>query len=413
MISNATLTRPVLLHAPPAERTLDYWRARPAAQQPPWKDEWLVDWVRSELSAAPPLVDWADVDALRQLLAEVAAGRMLVIQAGDCAEDTAECEPTVLSRKAGLLDALAGVLQARTGRPVVRAGRLAGQFAKPRTQHFETVGGVTLPVFRGLMINGPEPDALSRRPDPLRMLACHRAADAAMHHLWRASSWRPRTGGRVWTSHEALVLDYELPQIRHLSGGRLMLGSTHWPWIGDRTRQLDGAHVRLLAAVSNPVACKVGPGMSAADLAALCATLDPAREPGRLTLIARLGADLAAHRLPALVAEVKAAGHPVIWLCDPMHGNTVTAPDGRKTRRVDTITREVRAFQEAVTAAGGVAGGLHLETTPDPVAECVADAGELDDHRPDDVYTTLCDPRLNPDQALAVVADWAGSQHTR
>lgn len=405
------LTRPAPLDAVPAERTLDYWRALPAEQQPAWEDEWLVDWVRSELATAPPLVNWADVNALRQLLAEVAAGRMLVIQAGDCAEDPAECEPVALSRKVGLIDALAGVLQARTGRPVVRVGRLAGQFAKPRSRPVETVDGVDLPAFRGLMVNSPERNALARRPDPLRMLLCHRAASTAMGYLWRASSWRPNTSGPVWTSHEALVLDYELPQIRHLSGGRLMLGSTHWPWIGDRTRQIDGAHVRLFSAISNPVACKVGPGMTPDELKALCAALDPAREPGRLTLIARLGADLVAQRLPELVAAVRAAGHPVIWLCDPMHANTVIAADGRKTRQVDTIVREVRAFQEAVTAAGGVAGGLHLETTPDEVSECVADADALSVHRPDDRYTTLCDPRLNPEQALAVVANWAGSPY--
>jgi len=294
---------------------------------------------------------------------------------------------------------------------VVRVGRLAGQFAKPRSRPVETVDGVDLPAFRGLMVNSPERNALARRPDPLRMLLCHRAASTAMGYLWRASSWRPNTSGPVWTSHEALVLDYELPQIRHLSGGRLMLGSTHWPWIGDRTRQIDGAHVRLFSAISNPVACKVGPGMTPDELKALCAALDPAREPGRLTLIARLGADLVAQRLPELVAAVRAAGHPVIWLCDPMHANTVIAADGRKTRQVDTIVREVRAFQEAVTAAGGVAGGLHLETTPDEVSECVADADALSVHRPDDRYTTLCDPRLNPEQALAVVANWAGSPY--
>lgn len=410
MISDATLTRPTPPHAAPAERTVDYWRTLPAEQQPAWEDEWLTDRVRSDLSAAPPLVDWRDVDALRRLLAEVAAGRMLVIQAGDCAEDPAECVPEALSRKVGLLDALAGILRVRTGRPVVRVGRIAGQFAKPRSRQIETVGGVALPAFRGLLVNGPEPDPVRRRPDPLRMLACHRAARAAMTYLWRTTSWTPEPDGAVWTSHEALVLDYELPQLRHLSGGRLMLGSTHWPWIGDRTRQLDGAHVRLLATVSNPVACKVGPRMTGAELRALCAALDPAREPGRLTLIARLGADLAAERLPELVATVRAAGHPVIWLCDPMHGNTITASNGSKTRRVDEIVREVRAFQEAVTAAGGVAGGLHLETTPDPVAECVADAAALGNFgspdRPSGAYTTLCDPRLNPDQALAVVVNW-------
>jgi 3-deoxy-7-phosphoheptulonate synthase len=183
-----------------------------------------------------------------------------------------------------------------------------------------------------------------------------------------------------------------------------MLGSTHWPWIGERTRQVDGPHVALLAEVVNPVACKVGPSMTPDDLAALCERLDPQREPGRLTLITRIGADKIARRLPPLVERVRSAGHPVIWLCDPMHGNTVSTPGGRKTRIVTTLKREVRDFVDAVTAAGGVAGGLHLETTADDVAECTEDEAQLS--RLDGRYTSSCDPRLTLRQAVSVISAW-------
>lgn len=404
MIRESTLTRQP---APPAvlsERELDSWRLLPAEQQPVWENEWLVERVRGDLAEMPPLVEWKDVRALRRLLADVATGRLLVVQAGDCAEDPDECTPAQLSRKVGLLDALAGVLRMQSNRQVLRVGRIAGQFAKPRSQPTEIRDGIELPAFRGPLINGAQPDAISRRPDPLRMLMCHRAAAAAISYLWRAKTWAPMPETTVWTSHEALVLDYELPQLRRVAGNRLVLTSTHWPWIGDRTRQVDGAHVRLLSAVDNPIACKVGPAMTASELRTLCARLDPRREPGRLTLIARLGADRVAQRLPELVTALRSAGHPVIWLCDPMHGNTVTGPGNRKTRLVHQIIREVQAFQDAVTTAGGVAGGLHLETTSDPVVECVTDLGELE--HAGDRYTTLCDPRLNPEQALDVATAW-------
>ncbi|MEO3818499.1 3-deoxy-7-phosphoheptulonate synthase [Plantactinospora sp. B24E8] len=404
MIGEQTLTRPGEFATELHERELDYLRLLPAEQQPAWTNEWLAERVRADLAGMPPLVGWNEVRGLRRALAEVAAGRLLVIQAGDCAEDPAECTPGQLSYKVGLLDALAGVLRTRTGQPVLRVGRIAGQFAKPRTRPTEIRHGIELPVFRGMLINGPEPDPVSRRPDPLRMLSCHRAAGLAVDYLWHTASWAPDPTTTVWTSHEALVLDYELPQLRRLPDGRLLLTSAHWPWIGDRTRQLDGAHVRLLSSVANPVACKVGPGTGRGELRELCARLDPRREPGRLTLIARLGADLAARRLPELVTAVRDAGHPVIWLCDPMHGNTVTARDGRKTRLLEQIVQEVRAFRRAVAGAGGTAGGLHLETTPHDVTECVPDADHLD--RVGDRYTSLCDPRLNPEQALRVAASW-------
>ncbi|HVK24961.1 MAG TPA: 3-deoxy-7-phosphoheptulonate synthase [Actinokineospora sp.] len=362
---------------------------RPAAQQPAWDDA-EVRQVRAELASLPTLVRAVDVAALRESLARVAIGEAHILQAGDCAEDPAECDKGNVTRKVRLLDTLATRMESATGTPVLRVGRIAGQFAKPRSHPTETVGGVELPVYRGHMVNGPEPSPTDRHEDPRRMLACHHAAASAMTHL----GWPD--GGTVWTSHEALLLDYELPMVRGA-----ILGSTHWPWVGERTRQLDGAHLALLAEVANPVACKVGPTMTAADLLAICARLDPDRVPGRLTLIARMGYSAVGTVLPALVTAVRAAGHPVIWLCDPMHGNTVRTSDGLKTRYLHQIEDEISGFLYAVRSVGGVAGGLHLETTPEDVTECVAHAGE--DDRVADKYTSLCDPRLNPDQALSVV----------
>ncbi|WP_229815998.1 3-deoxy-7-phosphoheptulonate synthase [Streptomyces lucensis] len=381
------------------------WRALPARQQPDWLDDPQLESVREHLSTRPALVTRDEVATLRALLAEVAQGRFQVLQAGDCAEDPAECAAGPVSRKADLLDELAEVMRSRSGRPVLRVGRIAGQFAKPRSRPVELVGGRELPVYRGHMVNRPEPDDRARRPVPSWMAACYDAAAVAVDALrLRGTGEAMGPYAHVWTSHEALVLDYELPLLRRDRDGRLLLTSTHWPWIGERTRQADGAHVRLLASVDNPVACKVGPSADTDDLVRLCSLLDPDRTPGRLTLIARMGADAVTERLPALVAAVRAAGHPVSWLSDPMHGNTVNAPGGMKTRHVDSIVREVVGFQDAVAAAGGVAGGLHLEATPYDVTECVADASRADGL--DGAYTTLCDPRLNPWQALEVVSAW-------
>ncbi|MFF7587731.1 3-deoxy-7-phosphoheptulonate synthase [Kitasatospora purpeofusca] len=381
-------------------------RIRGALQQPEWSDLPQVNRVGEALASRPALVQPDDLATLRTLLGKVALGEALVLQSGDCAEDPQECTRQHVARKSALLDLLAGTLGLRTGKPVLRAGRIAGQFAKPRSKPTEVIDGVELPVFRGHMVNGPEPDPEIRRPDPLRILTGYMAAGDIVEHL----GWRDRAAGRdvveplVWTSHEALLLDYETPMLRVDDKGRLFLGSTHWPWIGERTRQVEGAHVALLSQVANPVACKVGPGMEPDELLALCEKLDPWRDPGRLTLIARMGAENVADRLPKLVDAVRGAGHPVVWLSDPVHGNTVTAPGGYKTRLVDTVSLEVSRFVEAVRGAGGVAGGLHLETTPDDVTECAsteADLGSVGDR-----YTSCCDPRLNPAQAVAVVSAW-------
>ncbi|CDH77716.1 phospho-2-dehydro-3-deoxyheptonate aldolase [Pseudomonas aeruginosa MH27] len=244
---------------------------------------------------------------------------------------------------------------------------------------------------------------------PQRILKGYAAARNIMRHLgWDAASGQEANASPVWTSHEMLLLDYELSMLREDEQRRVYLGSTHWPWIGERTRQVDGAHVALLAEVLNPVACKVGPEIGRDQLLALCERLDPRREPGRLTLIARMGAQKVGERLPPLVEAVRAAGHPVIWLSDPMHGNTIVAPCGNKTRLVRSIAEEVAAFRLAVSGSGGVAAGLHLETTPDDVTECVADSSGL--HQVSRHYTSLCDPRLNPWQALSAVMAWSGAE---
>ncbi|MFD6341908.1 3-deoxy-7-phosphoheptulonate synthase [Streptomyces sp. NPDC060131] len=391
---------------PASEAVIRAVRARRAWQQPDWPDPAAVAGVTAQLASAPGLVSGSEAAELRGLLAEVAGGRLLVLQAGDCAEVPEQATPERIAHRAGLLHALGDALGARARRPVVTVGRIGGQYAKPRSQATEVRDGRELPAFRGHLVNGPDFDAESRTPDPRRMTAGYRAAAEVAGAL---ASARPARSGhalpRVWTSHEALVLDYELPLVRR-HDGRPVLTSTHWPWIGDRTRQLDGAHVELLSQVSNAVACKVGPGMTAAELVAVCDRLDPGREPGRLSLIARLGERRVEALLPPLVAAVRRAGHPVVWLCDPMHGNTFRSPQGRKIRLVGSLVREVRAFHAAVTAERGVAGGLHLEVSPAPVVECVSD--EAGWAWPPGAPEPLCDPRLNPAQAHQVVAAWPG-----
>jgi len=383
------------------------WVAR---QQPDWDDPDQVQQVREILAGRPPLVSAPDVATLRALLARVATGDAYVMQAGDCAEDPADHTTEQVQRKAALIATCAATLAVIGHKEVIRIGRIAGQFAKPRSQAVERVGNQDLPVFRGHMVNGPAASPQSRRPDPRRILACYLAASQIMTTLgWDGLAARPGLalgGPMLWTSHEALLLDYEEPMIRETSDGLRWLSSTHFPWIGERTRQLDGAHVAMLAGVANPIACKVGPSMTAEDLVALCQRLDPDREPGRLTLIARIGADEVAGRLPALVRRVRSAGHPVVWLSDPMHANTIMTPAGHKTRLLTTISREIRGFCRAVGAAGGVACGLHLETTPDNRTECLPDESAL--AAATATHPSLVDPRLNPRQAVSVIQSWSG-----
>lgn len=390
-----------------AELQSEKWAANllisPTPQQPQWNDAGEIQAVREQLETQAALVTGEDVRRLRADLAEVSAGDARVIQAGDCAEDPAESTVGRVAAKAGLVEDLASVMTVVADARVVTAARIAGQYGKPRSSPTQRVGDIDLPVYRGHMVNGPDPDPVARTADPQRLLAGYRAAREVMRHLgWGTRGGLPVGDEPIWTSHEALLLDYEIPMLRRDANGGLLLASTHWPWIGDRTRQADGAHVALLAEIVNPVACKVGPSATVDELLALCARLDPAREPGRLTLIARMGAAAVTDVLPALVAAVGAAGHPVIWLCDPMHANTVTAPNGLKTRFLDEIVEEIGAFQQVVERAAG----LHLEIVADDVTECVAGPSFVD--RVGDRYTSLCDPRLNPSQATAVVSAWSG-----
>ena len=388
------------------DRAVDDIMDLPARQQPEWAAGSAVEDVRQVLHERPGLIEPGSEQVLLRGLAEVAAGRAFVLQAGDCAEDPDESSPDHVERKSSLIDLLALTVQLNTGLPVLRVGRMGGQFGKPRSSAMEKVNGLELPAYRGHMVNSPEPDPYSRRPRTDRMLDAYDASSEVVDNLRPRDPDSPAlVDSTIWTSHEALVLDYELPMTRRDPDGRLLITSTHWPWIGERTRQVDGAHVSLLSRVVNPVACKVGPTATPQELVELCAKLDPDRVPGRLTLIARIGASKVGGLLPGLVGAVREAGHPVIWLTDPMHANTVTTPAGLKTRFVDTIVREAVDFQHAVRCAGGVAGGLHLETAIDPVTECVQNADEVQTVRAD-TYSSLLDPRLNPTQALAVVSAW-------
>jgi len=372
---------------------------RVAHQQPAWRDHPELEAATRFLEEAEPLVLRSEVAAARRDLAAVAAGRALVVQAGDCAEDPAESTAVHVHRKVSMLRSLSGILAYDSALPVVRLGRLGGQFAKPRSAATELHAGVELPAFRGHLINDPAPSTELRRPDPRRLVQGYQAARIIGELLRGIAAGNAEE--RVWTSHEMLILDYEIPQIRHDAGLGEFLSSAHVPWIGNRTNEPDGAHVALLASVVNPIACKVGPDMSEQKLLALCRQLDPRREPGRLTLISRMGAAHVADRLPPLMRAVADAGHPVIWLCDPMHGNTVKTAAGTKVRYIETVQAEVVGFRDSCRVAGVWAGGLHLETTPDDVLECTqAEPAQAATAR----YTSLCDPRLNLNQAISVVS---------
>ena len=376
----------------------------PAAQQPDWHDHPAFDHAVTTLAGLPPLVLPEELRVLRDGLAEVAAGNARVLQIGDCAESFYDSTADHTARRIAALDELADRFRARSGQEVLRIGRVGGQYAKPRTRPVEVVDGVTLPAFRGHLVNSEAPSERARRHDPRRLVWGYHFADEVQRAL-RARRLEVTGPGPVhtgpWSSHDALVLDYETGLLR-VDGGVRYLASTHFPWLGVRTADPEGAHVALLRDTANPVAAKVGPATSPAELLALCAALDPGREPGRLTLIARLGAAAVETALPPLVRAVANAGHPVVWLSDPMHGNTVRTPSGLKTRHLDTLVTEAGAFRSVLEGLGQHAGGLHLETAADAVTECVGgpvtSEEELAAH-----YTSLCDPRLNREQAAELV----------
>ncbi len=426
---------------------LDRWRQLPALQQPSWPDPTQLKAVSAVLSEVPPLVQPGECHVLRERLAAVARGEAFLLQGGDCAETFAANTAEGIRGKVRTLLQMAVVLTYGASVPVVKVGRLAGQYAKPRSADIEAATG--LPSYRGDAVNDLNGD---RTPDPQRMvrayansaatmnfmraMATDGSADLAAVHDWNtAFVGSSRAGHRyeelatdieralgfmracgldlermsethgveLYSSHEALLLDYEraLTRVDEHSGLPYDL-SAHLVWIGERTRQLDGAHVELLSRIANPIGLKVGPSAAPEDVVALCERLDPTLQPGRLTLISRMGAKRVRDALPGIVRAVEAARGPgsVVWTCDPMHGNTQESPSGYKTRHFDDVMDEVRGFFEVHAALGTHPGGVHVELTGDDVTECLGGAQELTHDDLAGRYETACDPRLNTSQSL-------------
>ncbi|MFI6002714.1 3-deoxy-7-phosphoheptulonate synthase [Streptomyces sp. NPDC051366] len=391
----ADLDAPVAA-ARPADRLLfaklEAALAKPAAQQPAWPDPGRAREAVALLSRAEPIVAPAETARLSSRLAAVARGEAFLLQAGDCAETfAANTEAHVRANLRTLAD-MAAVLTRRTGLPVVKIARMAGQYAKPRSQAVDARG---LPVYRGDMINSVEPTLAARTADPRRMLRAHAEAADAMALV--------RAFGDVYVSHEALLLDYERSLLRVDTGGpapRLSSGLGHFLWIGERTRRLDGAHIAFAELLSNPIGLKIGPGTSPETAAEYVRRLDPHREPGRLTLVSRMGHAQVRDILPPIVEKVTASGHEVIWQCDPMHGNTYTSSNGFKTRDLRHITDEIAGFFEVHRQLGTHPGGIHVEATGDDVTECLGGVSGMAEADLPARYRTACDPRLNADQSL-------------
>jgi 3-deoxy-7-phosphoheptulonate synthase len=426
------------------------WRQLAAVQQPDWPDETALDLVLKQLATYPPLVFAGEARALTASLAAVADGKAFLLQAGDCAESFEAFSADTIRDKLRLILQMAVVLTYSSGVPVVKVGRIAGQFAKPRSSPTEWVGDLELPSFRGHMVNDMAPTADARVADPSRLLTAYHQASATLNllraftkggfadlnrvHAWNQEFVASSREGRryeviadgieralrfmaacginlesehqlhqvdFYTSHEALLLGYEEALTRQDSlTGDWYDCSAHLLWIGERTRAIEGAHVEFLAGVANPLGCKLGPSATADEVLELCEALNPDRVPGRLTLVTRMGAEAVEERLRPLLRAVKAAGHPVVWACDPMHGNTFTSEGGRKTRHLDAVLAEISGFFAAHRAEGTWPGGVHVELTGDDVTECLGGAEEILDAHLEQRYETMCDPRLNARQSL-------------
>ena len=424
------------------------WRNAEAKHQPSWPDQAGLDQALKQLGDMPPLVFAGEARSLTESLGSVADGDAFLLQAGDCAESFDSSADSIRDKLRVILQ-MAIVLTYSGGIPVVKVGRIAGQFAKPRSSPTETQGDTELPSFLGQIVNDVGFTEAERRPDPQRLLtAYHRAAstlnllraftrggyaDLSQVSIWnrefvasspagerymqmadeidRALTFMSAVGVNsqttpalhevdFYTSHEALLLSYEEALTRQDSlTGRWYDCSAHMLWIGERTRQLDGAHVKFLQGVGNPLGCKIGPTATPEDVLALCEALNPDRVPGRLTLISRMGAEKVQTGLPPLLAAVRDSGHPVVWACDPMHGNTYTAEGGHKTRHFDKVLEEIGGFFAAHRQEETWAGGIHVELTGDSVTECVGGGDGLDEDALDQAYETMCDPRLNGRQS--------------
>jgi 3-deoxy-7-phosphoheptulonate synthase len=426
---------------------LESWRVLPTAQRPDWPDAAHLRAVEAELAEQAPLVFAGECDQLRDRLAAVARGEAFVLQGGDCAETFSGSTDDAVRKRLQTLLQMAVVLTYAASVPVVKIGRMAGQFAKPRSRATEARDGVELPAYRGEAVNGLDFTPEARRPDPARLLRAYHCAAATLNlcrafttggyadlhqvHAWnqdfvaespagrryeqlageidRALSFMKACGAdpeelhgvELYSSHEGLLLEYEraLTRIDGRTGLPYDL-SAHLVWIGERTRDIEGAHVEFFRQIRNPIAVKLGPTISPDDAVALIELLNPDREPGRLTFITRLGAGKVREALPPLVERVTRLGSPVAWICDPMHGNTFEAPSGHKTRRFDDVLDEVTTFFQIHRALGTHPGGIHVEFTAEDVTECVGGGHEIVEEDLHQRYETACDPRLNRRQSL-------------
>ncbi len=442
--------------------TKSAWRAKPRVQMPDYPDQAALATVEAQLSKYPPLVFAGEARTLKRQLALAGEGKAFLLQGGDCAESFAEFSADNIRDTFRVMLQMAVVLTYAAKVPVIKVGRMAGQFAKPRSAPTEVIDGVELPSYKGDIINGFDPTPEARSPDPTRMLQAYTQAAASLNllrafstggfadihrvHSWtlgfaehdKAERYREMANrisdaldfmnaagvnsdtanelARVdfYTSHEALLLEYEEALCRvDSTSGLPVAGSGHMIWIGDRTRQPDGAHVEFARGVLNPIGLKCGPSTTAEDLKVLMAKLNPENEPGRLTLIARFGAGKVGEHLPRLIRTVQSEGANVVWSCDPMHGNTIKSPSGYKTRPFESVLREVREFFAIHKAEGTVPGGVHFEMTGKDVTECTGGLRAVSDENLADRYHTACDPRLNASQSLELaflVAEELSSQ---
>lgn len=449
MVAPAPLPTPPLLQ--PAEGwSLSSWRERAIKQQPNYPDKEKLVSVERQLAGMPPLVSPEEIRKLKAELALAAQGKAFLLQGGDCAESFAEFNEINLQRFFRVLIQMTIALMYGAGSPVVKVGRIAGQFSKPRSDATESKNGVELPSYRGDMVNGMEFDAVTRPADPERLVSAYYQSAATLNYLrslarsgyaaldnvakWNADFIAKSPQGKVfnhiverindclnfinatgmnihtmeelaearfYTSHEALLLGYEEAFTRRetTTGGWYDL-SAHMLWIGDRTRHPDEAHVEFLRGVENPIGCKVGPSMTRDDLLRLTDVLNPHNEPGRLTFISRMGVEKVEEKLPTLVRALKEEGKHVVWSCDPMHGNTIKSPNGYKTRKFTDILGEVRKFFAIHAAEGTHGAGVHFEMTGQDVTECLGGAQAISELDLSDRYHTHCDPRLNASQSL-------------
>ncbi len=454
-------TDPVVMADESVIAGLDYWRNLEIKQQPHWPDLEAVRAASDEIATLPPLVFAGEVDQLRERLARAALGEAFLLQGGDCAETFAGATADQIRNRVKTVLQMAVVLTYGASVPVIKMGRMAGQFAKPRSSDTETRGGVTLPAYRGDIVNGYDFTPESRLADPSRLVKAYHTsastlnliraftqggfADLRQVHSWnrgfaanpanqryeglageidRAIKFMEAAGAdfdelkrvEFYSSHEGLLMDYERPMTRIDSRtGTPYNTSAHFIWIGERTRELDGAHVDFLSRVRNPLGVKLGPTTNADDMLRLIDKLDPEREPGRLTFITRMGAGKVRDALPPLLEAIKASDANPLWVTDPMHGNGLTTPNGYKTRRFDDVVDEVKGFFEAHRAAGTHPGGIHVELTGDDVTECLGGSEQIDEATLATRYESLCDPRLNHMQSLELaflVAEELGGRHS-